>query len=239
MPSSQECKAFIKEIAPYAQKAYGVLGKVRPSVCIAMACVESAYGTKPIMRKHNAFLGFKVGSGKTATKYWSGTYFNAKTSEEYVIGQHTPIKADFRSYESMEQCVFNFYELLNAGLYAYVEPGVDYKTQMQQIKKVGYMTSSTEVDTVLSIITKQDLTKYDNEVGIITIPTGKNPTLKIGSRGKYVTLAQTLLDKKGYHLEIDGIFGVETQKITSQFQRDNHIMADGIIGKQTWGKLYQ
>ena len=160
--SSQQAKAFIQEIAPSAQKAYRELGKVLPSVCIGMAIVESGAGTSKVMRNHNAILGQKVGSGKTATKYWDKTFFNARTSEEYTIGFHTPIKDNFRSYRSLEQCIFNYYELLNSSVYKKVLAGVDYKTQMMQIKKCGYMTSSTEVDTVIKRINKYDLTKYDN-----------------------------------------------------------------------------
>ena len=160
--SSQQAKAFIQEIAPSAQKAYKELGKVLPSVCIGMAIVESGAGTSSIMRKYNAFLGHKVGSGKTATKYWGGKFFVARTREEYTVGTHTVIKDAFRAYDSTEQCIFNFYELLNTSLYNRVQSGVDYKTQMSQIKKCGYMTSSTEVDTVINRINKYDLTKYDN-----------------------------------------------------------------------------
>ena len=160
--SSAQAKAFIQEIAPSAQKAYKELGKVLPSVCIGMAIVESGAGTSSIMRKHNAFLGHKVGSGKTATKYWGGKFFVARTKEEYTVGTHTVIKDAFRAFDSTEQCIFNFYELLNTSLYNSVQSGVDYKTQMSQIKRCGYMTSSTEVNSVINRINKYDLTKYDN-----------------------------------------------------------------------------
>lgn len=185
--SSQQVKAFIQEIAPSAQKAYKELGKVLPSVCIGMAIVESGAGTSKVMRNHNAILGQKVGSGKTATKYWDKTFFNARTSEEYTIGVHTPIKDNFRSYRSLEQCIFNYYELLNSSVYKKVLAGVDYKTQMMQIKKCGYMTSSTEVDTVINRINKYDLTKYDN----ISVPEEKSYVV-----GKIYTTTSNLYVRK-------------------------------------------
>lgn len=165
MATQVEKALFIEEIAPCAQKAYKELGKVKPSVCIGMACVESAYGTSKIMRKNNAFLGHKVGTGRTAKKYWSGKFFVARTKEEYTIGTHTIIRDAFRSFESTQQCVFNFYELLNTSLYARVKADADYKTQMKQIKACGYMTSSTEVNSVLKIIQDYNLTKYDFNSG--------------------------------------------------------------------------
>ena len=41
MATLAQQKEFIAQIAPCAQYAYKVLGKVKPSVCIGMACIES------------------------------------------------------------------------------------------------------------------------------------------------------------------------------------------------------
>ena len=69
-----------------------------------------------------------------------------------------------------EQCVLNYYELLNTKLYSGVKKGVDYKTQMAQIKMCKYMTSSKEVNSVIRIIEKYNLTKYDGGGVIPAIP---------------------------------------------------------------------
>lgn len=164
-PTEEQKLAFINEVAPLAQKAYLALGKVLPSVCIGMACIESGYGYGTdgtrLMYKHNACWGQKVGSGKTATKYWSGKFFTAKTSEEYTVGVHTIINDAFRSYDTLEQGCFNYYELLNTSLYKKVTSGVDYVVQMQQIKDAKYMTSSTEVNSVIKVINKYNLVMFD------------------------------------------------------------------------------
>ena len=159
MATDSQIRKFIAEIAPIAQKAYKELGKIRPSVCIGMACVESAYGTAGSC-KHHSYFGQKVGTGKTALKYWDKTFFRARTKEEYTVGKHTIITGAFRSYKSMEQCVFNFYELLNSSVYKKVEDTY-YDKQMKQIKACCYMTSSTEVNSVCKIIQKYNLTWYD------------------------------------------------------------------------------
>lgn len=159
----EQALEFIDMLAPIAQKAFNNIGKILPSVCIAMAIVESNCGQSNIMKKNNALLGQKVGTGKTAKKYWSGKFFVSRTKEEYTVGTHTIIKSAFRAYDSIEQCVFNYYELLNTSLYKKVASNVDYKTQMQQIKDCGYMTSSTEVNSVISIIEKYNLTIYDTK----------------------------------------------------------------------------
>ena len=214
MPTEAQRIAFIKEVAPCARYAYKEVGKVLPSVCIAMACVESAYGTSDIMRKHNAFLGQKCGSGKTATKYWDGTFYKSKTKEEYTVGTHTVITDAFRSYKSMQQCVLNYYELLNTKLYSRVLAGVDYETQMKQIKLCGYMTSSTEVNTVISLIRKYNLTEYDGgtmPTEVITDPyiVGKTYTLQSNMyirkepNGEKLTLADLTVNGRANAFEDD------------------------------------
>lgn len=175
MATPQQIKTFIGQIAPCAQYAYKTLGKVLPSVCIGMACVECGYGTAGSV-KHHSYLGQKVGTGKTATQYWGGKFFTSSTKEEYQVGVHVTIKAAFRAYDSMQQCVLNYYELLNTNLYKGVQSGVSAAMQMQQIKACGYMTSSTEVSSVLKIIEKYNLLEYDNVIGEITPPVNVSPT---------------------------------------------------------------
>lgn len=230
MASSAEQKAFIKEIAPYAQEAYKTLGKVYPSICIAMACVESAYGTSKKMREHNAFFGQKVGSGKTAKTYWDGDAYNSRTSEEYTVGQHTTIRADFRAYKDIRQCVFNFYELLNSSVYAKVLAGVHYSTQMKQIKECGYMTSSTEVNSVLSLISRYELTRYDNVEGAA----GESEEYDMkqiakGSKGKAVQIWQIIVG-----VDPDGVFGSDTYNATVAWQKAHGLTSDGIVGRMSW-----
>ena len=164
MATSRQKKDFIEKIAPLAQKAYRQFGKPLPSICIAMAAVECNWGLAGSC-KFNSFLGQKVGTGKTATKYWSGNYFNAKTQEviNQSTGQLKTIRDNFRAYDSMEQCIFNYYELLNTSLYKRVLKESSYQEQMKQIKACGYMTSVTEVNTCLDIISQNDLTQYDPE----------------------------------------------------------------------------
>mgnify|MGYP003571273506 CR=1 FL=1 len=244
MVTEQQQKEFIKEIAPLAQYAYKTLGKVKPSVCIGMACIESGfgYGTdgSRLMYKHNAVLGQKVGTGKTATKYWDKTFFTSKTKEEYTIGKHTIIQAAFRSYKNLQQCILNYYELLNTRLYARVKSYMDFESQMKAIKACGYMTSSTEVNSVLTTIRNFNLTQYDfvddNSVerNPYKPPTG---TLKLGVKNEGVKWLQFELNKYGYSLAVDGTFGRITRNAVIDYQREHGLVADGIVGQKTLAKL--
>ncbi|MBQ1292689.1 MAG: peptidoglycan-binding protein [Clostridiales bacterium] len=235
MASSEQVKKFINEIAPLAQKAYLELGKIHPSICIGMACVESAYGTAGSCKYHS-YLGQKVGTGKTATKYWKGTFFTAKTKEEYTVGTHTVIKAAFRAYPSMELCVFNYYELLNSSVYKKVTK-TQYREQMQQIKDCGYMTSSTECSSVLNIIAKYNLTQYDlDDSGSAAVNPYKIPTvtLKKGSKGSSVKWLQYEINRiLGLTLVIDGSFGNCTLAAVLTLQKKLNLVQDGKVGPAT------
>lgn len=61
------------------------------------------------------------------------------------------------------------------------------------------------------------------------------PLLKLGDKGFYVELLQTLLKKKGE--EVDGEFGPLTRTSVIQFQRDHNLDDDGKVGDYTWREL--
>jgi len=58
-----------------------------------------------------------------------------------------------------------------------------------------------------------------------------------GASGNHVTLIQSALANLGYSVSIDGIFGQGTQRAVMQFQSDNGLSVDGIVGPRTWGLL--
>lgn len=57
-------------------------------------------------------------------------------------------------------------------------------------------------------------------------------TIKKGSRGEAVKTLQQAL-----HLKVDGIFGVLTEESVKDFQKANGLIADGIVGPNTWNKI--
>ena len=61
--------------------------------------------------------------------------------------------------------------------------------------------------------------------------------LSFGSRGSKVVQLQKALSKRGYRLVADGMFGLVTDRVVRQFQQDQKITVDGIIGRQTQLKL--
>ena len=70
-------------------------------------------------------------------------------------------------------------------------------------------------------------------------PTTK-PTIKRGSTGPYVTECQEDLLKLGYDVGptgADGKFGKNTEAAVKEFQKDQGLTADGIVGHATWAAL--
>jgi putative peptidoglycan binding protein/transglycosylase-like protein with SLT domain len=48
---------------------------------------------------------------------------------------------------------------------------------------------------------------------------------------------QTDLNRFGFNVQVDGIFGSETEASVHQFQLDHNLESDGIVGPQTWAAL--
>ncbi|MGB3266989.1 MAG: peptidoglycan-binding protein [Microcoleus sp.] len=65
------------------------------------------------------------------------------------------------------------------------------------------------------------------------------PALKQGSRGSEVIELQAALKLLGFYAEsVDGIFSQSTAKAVSQFQEAAGIAPDGIVGQNTWNRLF-
>lgn len=62
--------------------------------------------------------------------------------------------------------------------------------------------------------------------------------LKNGAKGEDVKTLQTLLNKHGYQLIVDGNFGFMTEVAVKGFQTRKGLTADGVVGAKTWVALY-
>ena len=64
------------------------------------------------------------------------------------------------------------------------------------------------------------------------------PVLRRGSRGVAVRYLQNKLASKLYDAgTADGVFGANTERAVREFQTENGLVSDGIVGKNTWAKL--
>jgi peptidoglycan hydrolase-like protein with peptidoglycan-binding domain len=77
----------------------------------------------------------------------------------------------------------------------------------------------------------------DGIVGANTWPKLTSAMVREGNQGNDVKAAQTLLNKYGYGLTVDGVFGPLTTSAVKGFQRAQGLAADGIVGPKTWQHL--
>lgn len=164
MATQTQVKAFIAMIAPIAQAKSK--GRALPSVCIAQACCESAYGTSSKMIRANAVFGIKVGKSKAHFgTAWHVKAYSTRTKECYDGKTYTNITDMFRAYDSIEDAVEDYFDML-AGCKRYKAciRERDPRKCITAIKNGGYATAPEYITTIMSIINKYDLTKYDTRV---------------------------------------------------------------------------
>ncbi len=63
------------------------------------------------------------------------------------------------------------------------------------------------------------------------------PLLEKGKKGMWVNLLQRYLTAWGFVTTPDGVFGPKTKESVVDFQINQNLTVDGIVGPQTWGKL--
>ena len=152
---------FIEEIAKYGKKYYKQFGYKVVSPMIAQACLESAYGTSPKAKFHNYF-GLKYRNNRVKC---NNGYFEAGGSEQNPDGTYRPLPSStsWYSFENIEMGVKGYYEFLSVSNYAKVREATTPLSYLQAIKNAGYATSLSYVQNVYNVITKWNLTKYDEE----------------------------------------------------------------------------
>ena len=81
---------------------------------------------------------------------------------------------------------------------------------------------------------------FDKRFGTPACSTGGFPTLRRGSISNYVLIAQDDLNTLGFRTGgLDGIFGSATQEAVTNYQRSRGLVADGIVGCNTWRSLQE
>lgn len=238
MATSQQVTDFINTMAPIAQEqAKKHDNKLFPSVCIAQACCESAYGTSPKMKRANAVYGIKVGKNKVHFgTAWKGQAYSTKTKECYDGSTYVSITDFFRAYDNVSDSTEDYMDMLcSCSRYKNALSQQTPLDSITGIKNGGYATSPTYISTISNIIKKYNLTVYDQVPSDAVNPYPEpNITLKRGSKGSGVRWLQYQLNSKlGLCLAVDGIFGKNTETVLISYQKFHNILADGICGPQT------
>ncbi|WP_413628180.1 SH3 domain-containing protein [Fructilactobacillus vespulae] len=144
---------FINSIAPGAIETWNQYG-VLPSVSIAQAIVESAWGQAA---PGNNLFGIK------------GSYNGQSTTQattEYYNGQLVNIYDQFRAYPSYAESVMDHGRFLAVNSrYANLIGSRDYAQVSWMLQNDGYATAPTYANTLINTIQANNLNSYDNGLG--------------------------------------------------------------------------
>ena len=125
-----------------------------PSLCIAQACLESAYGTSELAVQANNLFGIKASN-------WTGKVYN-KTTKEWDGGKYITITAGFRAYDTMVACVEDYIKKLTTmPRYANLVGCTDINKACEYIRADGWATSPTYTSSLLAVVKQFNLTRYD------------------------------------------------------------------------------
>lgn len=227
MATATERANFIAKVAPLIQAEAKKRGYKVCSPIIAQACCESAFGTSSLGYKYHNYFGMKCGSS------WKGQSINLKTKEEYTVGTLTTIRDNFRVYSNLEEGIRGYFDFVSTKRYANLKTSATPEEYCQNLKADGYATSSKYVSTLLSYINNYNLRKYDS-VDYPVCPYKRYSTImKRGSAGESVKWLQWWLNRYGYGLTEDGMFGKKTEAAVEDFQMKHNLKTDKIVGKYT------
>lgn len=145
---------FVETIAPFVMLE-STLSHILPSVTLSQAIIESRHGDSLLTKKANNLFGIK-GSYK-------GQSVTMMTTE-YIGGHYVKVPAKFRKYPNWWESISDHsYLLISAKRYANIPGCDDYIKACQNLQADGYATAPDYAQTLLSYITKYDLTRFDKK----------------------------------------------------------------------------
>ncbi|MBD0381271.1 glycoside hydrolase family 73 protein [Paenibacillus sedimenti] len=148
--------AFIAVVAPIAVKLRKEGSHIFPSVRIAQALLE----TGGVLHPWKNLVGYKVGSG-TPNAYWKGKSISTSTWEVYDGVRVDGVQANWRSYDSIEDCFCDQDLLFNRSRYERVRGAKTAQEQTLALYLCGYATDPAYSIKLQGLIRDFNLNKYD------------------------------------------------------------------------------
>ena len=148
---SETPEEFIRMLLPKVTKAGSELG-VDPELIVAQAALETGWGNRVVAdengKSSNNLFNIKAGS------QWRGDSVPVKTLE-YRDGTFKPEVDEFRRYESMDESIRDYVNLIKRGEHyqeaLQAKSGSEYLEKLQQ---AGYATDPAYADKILSVYEK-------------------------------------------------------------------------------------
>lgn len=147
------------------QKTSGILA----SVSMAQFILESGYGKSELAVKANNCFGMKriLSGNQWVGSTWDGHSVYTKKTKEWDGRKYVEISASFRRYSSVEKSIADHSAYLANAMngdkkrYANLVGCKDPKKAIHIIKAGGYATSPTYEESLLNVIEKWNLTRFD------------------------------------------------------------------------------
>lgn len=149
-------QAFINAVKDGAIKGWQI-HKILPSVSIAQAILESAWGQSELAKKGNNLFGVKgEHNGQSVTI----------NTSEYVDGKWIKVDAEFRKYKDWNESIEDHGAFFTSTdwrekNYAKVIGETDYRKATQALKEAGYATDPSYNNKLNNIIETYNLNQYD------------------------------------------------------------------------------
>lgn len=168
------------------------------SVCLAQAAIESGWGGSGLAANYNNFGGIK------AAWDWKGKSVGFNT-REVIKGQNVVVKALFRVYDSAAHYFKGRMEFLRANpRYRRLFAADNYVSEAQAFQAAGYATDPHYAATLISVVAKYGLTKYDVVSGVA------DPALAAALFPIPIAAIQGALNQLGHQVVVDGKLGPRT-----------------------------
>lgn len=164
-------KNFIEKIGKAAISYYEKY-KILPSLTIAQAILESAWGKSKLASECYNYFGMKwTSTCGTAYKQYS-------TKEQKSDGTYYTVLTKFRKYESAAEGIKGYYEFLSGySRYSNLIGVTDSDKVCDLISSNGWATSLSYATNLKKLISTYNLTSYD-KVALGTDTTKKDTTTK-------------------------------------------------------------
>lgn len=174
---------FIEKVGSAAVKWYKTY-KILPSLTIAQAILESAWGKSGLAKQCHNYFGMKWVKGCGCG------YKTYSTKEQRSDGTYYTVNAKFRKYSSLENGIKGYYRFLSYKRYANLKGVTDYKKACELIRKDGWATSLSYTKSLINLIERYKLDSYDKKVikgkTVIVIAEKLNCRDKASKSGKVI-----------------------------------------------------
>lgn len=152
---------FIGYVGNIARNDWNTRHIMIPSVVIAQAIKESAWGKSELATNANALFGIKLNG-------WTGKKYIKNATEQLPSGEYvTANNAEWRAYYSWEQSILDHNDYINTRMvgkvkrYQEIIGNEDYEQVCELLFSCGYATSLSYSDSLKSIIKTHRLTQFD------------------------------------------------------------------------------